>query len=81
MTNGDYIHIRNCIRPPKVPTETQQAELNVHLKELLANPILSDVTFKVEDESIRAHRAILAARCEKFRYEALNTVKITRVQF
>ena len=68
MTNGDYIHIRNCIRPPKVPTETPQAVLNIQLKELLANPSLSDVVFKVEDESFRAHRAILAARCEKFRY-------------
>jgi hypothetical protein len=75
MTNGDYIHIRNCIRPPKVPTETPQAELNVHLKELLANPILSDVTFKVEDESIRAHRAILAARCEKFRAMFLGNMR------
>jgi hypothetical protein len=67
MTNGDYIHIRNCVRPPKVPTEVPQAELNVHLRDLLNEPILADITFKIDDESIRAHRAILAARCEKFR--------------
>lgn len=51
-------------RPPGVTTESR---LLVQMTELVSNPIYSDVTFYIDDRPIRAHRAILAARCGKFK--------------
>jgi hypothetical protein len=37
------------------------------MQNLLFNPMLSDITFEVEKEEIKAHKIILASRCEYFK--------------
>lgn len=43
------------------------AALAEDMNALICNPELSDVTFVVQGERIRAHRLLLVARCEFFR--------------
>ena len=56
-----------CPRPQQLPADTVYQTLEDDLKTLLDDTTLSDITLTIQGLQIRAHKAILAARCEYFR--------------
>jgi len=68
MKVADIIHIRNCLKPPKRPYEEQSSLLYYsHMKQMLEEPTMPDVCFLIGDVTIKAHKCMLASRCERFR--------------
>eukprot|EP01125_Pyxidicula_operculata_P014485 TRINITY_DN4825_c0_g1_i2.p1 TRINITY_DN4825_c0_g1~~TRINITY_DN4825_c0_g1_i2.p1 ORF type:complete len:314 (-),score=37.90 TRINITY_DN4825_c0_g1_i2:6-947(-) len=67
MKMGDTIHIKNCLKGPKNLPMEPKSHYKEQIRKLLEEKILSDVTFIVEDQRICAHKALLVARCERFK--------------
>eukprot|EP00026_Physarum_polycephalum_P011486 Phypoly_transcript_11716.p1 GENE.Phypoly_transcript_11716~~Phypoly_transcript_11716.p1 ORF type:complete len:320 (+),score=26.23 Phypoly_transcript_11716:81-1040(+) len=65
MVSGDIIMVmmKKIYYLPQLPPST----LATQMKFLVNNPSNSDIIFSVAGEKLYAHKAILSARCEKFR--------------
>lgn len=79
----DSVKIKGTRLPSNKPSTS---ELSANLKQLLSNPLFSDVTFLVEDKEIPAHKAILSTRSGYFQtlltngiLEADKPIKLTDI--